>query len=101
MLADWNRIDTIENKNKRNERVRIGVYQRGSDFSFSTTVTLTNMGWGTPVMGDSYIYKLKDEAVRGAVAFIKNRVEKSEDYKEHQKDIYKMLPNIEFSLFDF
>jgi len=101
MLTDWNLIERIENQNKRNERVEICVYQRGGDFSFSTGVTLTCMGWGTPVMEDSYIYKSKDEAIREAVAFIKKRVEQSKGYKEYQKVIYKMLPNIEFSLFDF
>jgi hypothetical protein len=101
MLAEWKLIETIENQNKKNERVEICLYQRGSDFSFGTGVFLKNMGWATPVMEGSYIYKSKDDAIRGAVAFIKERVEAGKDYKEQQKVIYKMLPSIEFNLFDF
>jgi hypothetical protein len=100
MLADWIRIEEIENKNKRNERVTIGIYTRGSEYSFSADLMMTNQGWGTPCMEEPYIYKSREDTVQAAVAFIKKRVEASPSYRELLKTIYKLLPDIEPNLFD-
>ena len=101
MMSDWNQVDEIEKINKKYERVRITVYQRGNDFSFGTSVSLKTRGWRVPVLEEPYMYQSKNAAIKAAVDYIKERIKNSADYQDSMPTILRLLPDVEPSLFDF
>jgi hypothetical protein len=47
-----------------------------------------------------YIYKSKQEALKAAVEYIKCRIQDSQRFKEYEKSLLALLPEVEPGLFD-